>query len=221
MVIVLLKITNNYGNNYPVLDDISLLIPEGSSLAITGPSGSGKSTLLNILGTLDLPTSGVVRINGKAVHNFDENELIELRNKKIGFVFQTHVLLPQLTTLENILLPVIPRDKIYQKQAPERAMQLLETVGLTDKAKSFPGEMSVGECQRVAVVRSLINEPELLLTDEPTGSLDHNSAEILGDMLMKLRSIHHFTLIAVTHSPDLANRMELTYKLLNGKIVAD
>lgn len=218
MVIELNHITKSYGNSQAVLDNISLQIPEGSSLAITGPSGSGKSTLLNILGTLDFPTSGEVRINGKALGDFDENELIDLRNRKIGFVFQSHILLPQLTAFENILLPVIPRDKTYQKQAPERAMQLLETVGLSDKAKRFPGEMSVGECQRVAVVRSLINQPELLLTDEPTGSLDHNSAEILSDMLVKLRNIHHFTLIAVTHSPYLAGRMESTYQLLNGKI---
>jgi lipoprotein-releasing system ATP-binding protein len=221
MVIELLQITKNYGNNNPVLDNISFRIPEGSSLAITGPSGSGKSTLLNILGTLDYPTSGEIRFDGKAIRDFNENELIELRNKKIGFVFQTHVLLPQLTAFENILLPVIPRDKTHRKKAPERALQLLESVGLADKARQFPGEMSVGECQRVAVVRSLINQPELLLTDEPTGSLDHNSAETLSDMLVKLRKIHGFTLIAVTHSPYLANRMESAYKLLNGKILVD
>lgn len=221
MLIELHQITKEYAGNPPVLDNVSLTFTEGSAIAITGPSGSGKSTLLNILGTLDLPTAGEVRINGKSTRNFNEHELIELRNKKIGFVFQTHLLLPQLTTLENILLPVIPRDRDYQKHAPERAMDLLEAVGLTDKANRFPGEMSVGECQRVAVVRSLINEPELLLTDEPTGSLDHNSAEVLGEMLLKLRNANRFTLIVVTHSQNLADRMEKTYKILNGKILTD
>ncbi len=221
MVVELNNITKIYGDNHPVLDRISLGIPEGSSLAITGPSGSGKSTLLNLLGTLDFPTSGEVKINGKATRDFSENELIELRNKHVGFVFQSHLLLPQLTVLENILLPVIPREKKFQKQAPDRALHLLEVVGLSGKINRFPGELSVGECQRAAVVRSLINNPELLLTDEPTGSLDHDSAEILSEMLMKLRDINRFTLVVVTHSPDLAKRMETTCKLINGKVLVD
>ena len=125
---------------------------------------------------------------------------------------------PSLLFIENVLLPVIPQDKIKQKSAPERAYRLLDSVGLADKAHRFPGEMSVGECQRVAVIRALINQPELLLADEPTGSLDHDSAEILIDLLMELRKIQPFTLVAVTHSADLAKRMETTYKLINGKI---
>lgn len=221
MVIELNHITKKYGDNHPVLDSISFKINEGTSLAITGPSGSGKSTLLNLLGTLDFPTSGTVNINEKPTCDFTANELTELRNKRIGFVFQSHLLLPQLTVLENILLPVIPREKKFQKQAPERALQLLDVVGLSGKINCFPGEMSVGECQRVAVVRSLINEPELLLADEPTGSLDHDSAEALSEMLMKLRNIHGFTLVVVTHSADLAKRMETNCKLVNGKILAD
>jgi ABC-type lipoprotein export system ATPase subunit len=212
------RITKEYNGNRPVLDNITLTIQEGSSMAIVGPSGSGKSTLLNMMGTLDFPSSGEVKINGKSTRELQVNELNELRNKKIGFVFQTHLLLPQLTTLENVLLPVIPRDKSYQKLAPQRAMQLLEIVGLSDKINRLPGEMSVGECQRVAVVRALINEPELLLTDEPTGSLDHDSALLLGDMLIRLRNESRFTLITVTHSADLAGLMDKTYKLVNGKI---
>lgn len=221
MVIELNQIIKKYGDNHPVLDNISFGINEGSTLAITGPSGSGKSTLLNLLGTLDFPTSGTIRINGISTSEFNENELVELRNKKIGFVFQSHLLLPQLTVLENILLPVIPRDKKFQKEAPGRALNLLDIVGLTAKVNSFPGEMSVGECQRVAVVRSLINEPELLLADEPTGSLDHDSAENLSEMLLKLRDIHGFTLVVVTHSTDLAKRMKTSCKLMNGKIRRD
>src|SRR5512133_559950 len=221
MVIQLNNITKKYGNNSPVLDDISFEIREGTTLAITGPSGSGKSTLLNILGTLDFPASGTVMINGKPTSDLNDNELVGLRNKKIGFVFQSHLLLPQLTVLENILLPVVPREKQFQKQAPDKAMKLLEIVGLSDRINSFPGEMSVGECQRVAVVRSLINEPELLLADEPTGSLDHDSAETLSEMLLRLHQVQGFTLVVVTHSADLAKRMEKTCKLLNGKLLAD
>jgi|WetSurSiteA1Bulk_404760.scaffolds.fasta_scaffold51083_2 lipoprotein-releasing system ATP-binding protein len=218
MVIELKHIIKKYGDNHPVLDDISVEINEGTTLAITGPSGSGKSTLLNLLGTLDFPSSGIIKMNGKATVDFNEDELVELRNKKIGFVFQSHLLLPQLTVMENVLLPVIPREKKFQKQAPDKALKLLDVVGLTGKVNSFPGEMSVGECQRVAVVRSLINEPEILLADEPTGSLDHDSAETLSDLIMELRERYQFTLIAVTHSPDLARRMEKNYKLVNGKL---
>lgn len=201
-----------------VLNDISLNINQGDSIAITGPSGSGKSTLLNMLGTLDIPSSGEVLIDGKSTRDFISNDLALLRNKKIGFVFQTHLLLPQLTVLENILLPVIPQDKTMKKLAPERARNLLNEVGLADRTGSYPGKMSVGECQRIAVVRALINEPELILADEPTGSLDHNSAERLSDLFMELRSKHSFTLVAVTHSQDLAKRMQVVYQLINGKL---
>jgi lipoprotein-releasing system ATP-binding protein len=206
------------GNPRPVLDNISLKLSGGSAVAVVGPSGSGKSTLLNLLGTLDFPTSGELLFNGESTSSMASEELVKMRNNNIGFIFQTHLLLPQLTVLENVLLPVIPQDKIKQKSAPERAHQLIDSVGLADKTHRFPGEMSVGECQRVAVIRALINQPELLLADEPTGSLDHDSAGLLIDMIMDLRKIQSFTLVAVTHSADLANRMEITYKLINGKI---
>ena len=219
MHIELDNITKLYdGNPRPVLDNISLKISEGSSIAVVGPSGSGKSTLLNLLGTLDFPTTGEVLFNGKSTNSLATDDLVKLRNNNIGFIFQTHLLLPQLTVLENILLPVIPQGKNEQKSAPERAYRLIDSVGLADKKHRFPGEMSVGECQRVAVIRALINQPELLLADEPTGSLDHDSAEILIDMLIELRQIQPFTLVAVTHSAELAKRMEITYKLINGKI---
>ena len=222
MIIELHNITRQYdGNPRPVLDNISFKISEGSTLAVAGPSGSGKSTLLNLLGTLDFPSTGEVLFNGIATSSLASDELVKLRNNSIGFVFQTHLLLPQLTVIENVLLPVLPQDKNRQKQAPERARRLLDTVGLADKTQRFPGELSVGECQRIAVVRALINEPELLLADEPTGSLDHDTAEILSDMILELRHQYRFTLVAVTHSPDLAKRMEITYKLVNGKITAN
>lgn len=220
MVIDLKNISKKYGENIPVLNDLSLQIPEGIAVAITGPSGSGKSTLLNLMGTLDFPDSGEVKINGMATSALSETELTRLRNEKIGFVFQSHLLLPQLTVLENILLPVIPREKSYKDHAPDRALKLLEIVGLSDKLNRLPGEMSVGECQRVAVIRALINEPELLLADEPTGSLDHNTAENLSDMLITLRKHQSFTLVVVTHSKDLAGRMEKIYKLTNARLEA-
>lgn len=220
MLIELTHITKRYdGNPLPVLDDLSLKIAEGGAVAITGPSGSGKSTLLNLLGTLDFPTTGEVLLNGVTTTALSSEQLAAMRNRSIGFVFQTHLLLPQLTVMENVLLPIIPQPKGLQRQAYDRANRLLDIVGLADKKKSFPGQMSVGECQRVAVVRALINEPELLLADEPTGSLDHGSADNLCDMIMKLKGDQTFTLIVVTHSTDLANRMDTVYRLVNGKIV--
>lgn len=219
MLIKLDNIRKQYpGQNKPVLDGISLEIPEGATVAIVGPSGCGKSTLLNLLGTLDYPTSGEVFLDNRPTSKLSVEELNKIRNRKIGFVFQTHLLLPQLTVFENVLLPVLPMGKTTQKGAGERARSLLEKVGLSDKIDSFPGNMSVGECQRVAVVRSLINEPELLLTDEPTGSLDQDSADKLCDMLVDLQKEYSFTLVAVTHSKALARRMSTTYQLINGKI---
>jgi ABC-type lipoprotein export system ATPase subunit len=219
MLIELNDIRKQYrGNSEPVLDGITLKIAEGDTVAIVGPSGSGKSTLLNLLGTLDYPTGGEVLLDDTPTAKLTLEELNNIRNRKIGFVFQTHLLLPQLTVLENVLLPVLPQGKKNQKQAIQKAEKLLNTVGLSDKINSFPGKMSVGECQRVAVVRSLINGPEVLLTDEPTGSLDQDSAENLCDMLMDLQKQYKFTLIAVTHSQALASRMETTYQLIKGKI---
>jgi lipoprotein-releasing system ATP-binding protein len=219
MHVELKNITRKYvGSQNPVLDNITLSIAEGSTLAIIGPSGSGKSTLLNLLGTLDLPTLGEVLLAGTATSSMKQEDLVKMRNSRIGFIFQTHLLLPQLTTLENVLLPVVPQEKEQRKAAPERAIQLLNIVGLSDKLNRYPAELSVGECQRVAVVRALINKPELLLADEPTGSLDHDSAERLIDMLLELKQHQDFTLVAVTHSEGLAKRMDRTYKLINGKI---
>lgn len=219
MVIELKNVFRKYdGNPKPVLDNVSLKVSEGSAIAITGPSGSGKSTLLNLMGTLDYPTTGEVLLDGISTVTLSGEQIVATRNTRIGFVFQTHLLLPQLTVIENVLLPVIPLGKSNQKNAATRALELLDIVGLSDKTNRFPGEMSVGECQRVAVVRALINEPELLLTDEPTGSLDNDSAEKLGDMIMELRKKNSFTLVTVTHSPELARRMDIIYKLVNGKI---
>ena len=209
------------GNQRRVLDDLSFNITAGSTVAVTGPSGSGKSTLLNLIGILDFPVSGEVLIDGKATHSLAPKDQVEIRNNRIGFVFQSHLLLPQLSVMENILLPVLPQEKTRRDKAPGKAKNLLKEVGLADRADSYPSEMSVGECQRVAVVRALINDPELILADEPTGSLDFDTAEKLGDMLLELRKNHKFSLVVVTHSSDLARRMEIHYKLVNGKLLSD
>ena len=224
MIVELDKISKYYENEgvitrRNVLNEISLVINPGDALSIVGPSGSGKSTLLNILGTLDLPTSGVVKIKGKNILDFNEKQLAEIRNNNIGFIFQLHHLLPQLTLLENVLVPTIPqKDKSIKKSATERAMNLLDSVGLVDKIHKRPGQLSGGECQRATVVRALINEPDLVLADEPTGSLDQDSAEQLGELLSDINKKHNVAMVIVTHSLDLAKKMDKIYKLDHGKL---
>lgn len=225
MLLELSHITRSFDNGIlglkrNVLDDISLSIAPGDSLAVIGPSGSGKSTLLNIMGTLDLPNSGVVRFRGSEIGNLKESELARIRNKHIGFVFQLHYLLPQLNLLENILIPLIPsNDRTKYKAAEKRAFKLLEMVGLQDRIKQHPGQLSVGECQRAAVVRALIGEPELVLADEPTGSLDHRSALQMGDLLKELNEKFSVAMVVVTHSMELAQRMNTIYHLEDGKLI--
>lgn len=223
MLVELEKVSKYYENNglskRDVLNEISLSIKAGDSLSIVGPSGSGKSTLLNILGTLDLPTSGILKIKEIDVQQYSEKQLAELRNKNIGFVFQLHHLLPQLTLIENVLVPTIPlNDKSSKKLTLERAMNLLDSVGMADKIDQRPGQLSGGECQRAAVVRALINEPDLILADEPTGSLDQDSAEKLGELLSDINKKQNVAMVLVTHSLELAKRMNTIYKLNHGKL---
>lgn len=222
MQITLSNISKSYHENQQVvLNDVSLTINPGDSIAITGPSGSGKSTLLNILGTLDVPTSGKVLFNNEDITTFEEKALARIRNKNIGFIFQMHHLLPQLNLLENVLMPVIPQRKnVIQSEVVSRAKELLDKVGLGGKLYQVPGQLSVGECQRAAVVRALINKPEVILADEPTGSLDHESAEKLGDLLLYLQKEYSLALVLVTHSTELAKRMHTIYTLINGKLLA-
>ncbi|MEI7500097.1 MAG: ABC transporter ATP-binding protein [Bacteroidota bacterium] len=202
-----------------ILNQISLEIAEKDSIAIVGPSGSGKSTLLNILGTLDRQSSGRIILDGKNTETLDANQLADIRNQFIGFVFQLHHLLPQLTLIENILLPALPiKDKSIRKLTTERAHQLIERVGLTKQIHLRPAQMSVGECQRAAVVRALINQPALLLADEPTGSLDSDNARQLGLLLSELNLEHHLAVVVVTHSTELAAMMGRVYKLTSGKL---
>ncbi len=202
-----------------VLDDISLQIADSERIAIVGPSGSGKSTLLNILGTLDKPSSGKVLLEGKDVDIMNENQLAEIRNKLVGFIFQMHHLLPQLTLLENVMLPLLPqKDKTILKSARDRALKLIERVGLSDHLHKYPTQLSVGECQRTAVVRALINQPKILLADEPTGSLDADNAAQLAQLLIELNREENVALVIVTHSMELAGKMDKIYPLREGKL---
>lgn len=204
----------------PVLSGISLSVRENESIAITGPSGSGKTTLLNILGTLDNPDSGKVILNGKHTAGMKDQELSALRNSFIGFVFQLHFLLPQLTLIENVLLPTLPlKDVSMRKAGYERAIRLIGRMDLNDLVNQKPGELSVGECQRAAVVRALVNKPSLLLADEPTGSLDAENAELLTRLLRELKNEEGLSLVIVTHSPELAGQMDKIYRLGSGKLM--
>ena len=217
-LLVLEKVGKIYTGGLEVLKDISLTVKAGESVAIVGPSGSGKSTLLNIIGTLDLPTAGKVEFEGENILGFDDKKRAEFRNRKMGFVFQLHHLLPQCTVLENVLVPSLVNSD--SKNADARARELLAEVGLAGRMEYRPGKLSGGEQQRVAVVRAMINNPRLLLADEPTGSLDHAGAEKLGDLLVKLNKDHGLTMIVVTHSLSLAGRMGRIYELSDGRLVS-
>jgi len=224
MIAELIQISKYYqqpesGIRNLILDKISLSIREKESMAIVGPSGSGKSTLLNLLGTLDRPSSGKVFLNDKDTGEMDDHAFADIRTRFIGHVFQLHYLLPQLTLLENVFLPILARKDKPDKQAlQKRGMELIERVGLSDQIHQFPYSMSVGECQRAAVVRALINQPRLLLADEPTGSLDAENADQLGKLLVELNREQQIALVVVTHSTDLARLMQNQYRLSSGKL---
>ncbi|MDB6125125.1 MAG: transporter related-protein [Pedosphaera sp.] len=203
-----------------VLKGVSLEVTRGESLAIIGPSGSGKSTLLNIIGTLDRPTNGEVVLAGQNLNQLDDLQLAVVRNRQVGFVFQAHFLLPQCTVLENVLVPTLAsNDAALRKAAPERAQRLLKRVGLSDRFSHRPGQLSGGERQRVAVVRALINQPQLLLADEPTGALDRAASEQLAQLLLELNREEGVTLIVVTHALDLAHKMGRVVELNDGRLV--
>jgi ABC-type lipoprotein export system ATPase subunit len=203
-----------------VLDGISLEIQAGESVAIVGPSGSGKSTLLNLIGALDRPTGGQVFFQGEDLGQWNERELAAFRHRRLGFIFQAHHLLPQCTVLENVLVPTLAAPQIASDRqgALARGVRLLERVGLGTRQDHRPGQLSGGERQRVAVVRALINRPQLLLADEPTGALDRAAAEGLSRLLLELNAEEKVTLILVTHAPDLAGLMQRRSRLLDGRL---
>lgn len=224
MLLKLENISKSYGlsggsNTRNVLDAISLDVNEGESLAILGPSGSGKTTLLNIIGSLDHPDEGKVLFRGDDITGLSEHKLNILRNSQLGFIFQLHHLLPQLTLMENILIPTLTiRNRTEKNKKYEYANALMKRVGLWDQRDQKPGQLSGGECQRTAVIRAMINCPSLLLADEPTGALDNENAEKLADLLLELNKQDKVTLILVTHSKSLAERMGSIYELKNGHL---
>lgn len=200
-----------------VLRDVSLELDAGERLAIVGPSGAGKSTLLQILGTLDAPTSGTVEINQTDPFQLSETELAHFRNRQIGFIFQDHHLLPQLTVLENVLIPALAIGR-PSEETIQHATDLLERVGLASRSTHLPGELSGGEKERVAVARALLNRPTLILADEPTGNLDSHTAQAITDLLLKLQTEENAILVTVTHSKDLAAAMGQQKTLLDGRL---
>jgi ABC-type lipoprotein export system ATPase subunit len=205
-------------NAVHVLRDINLELTAGEIVAVIGPSGSGKSTLLNLAGSLDTPTSGQILFEGQDISHYDETQLAEFRNQKIGFVFQEHHLLPQCTVLENILVPTLVKNSSTNSAIVERAQSLLERVGLKERIHHRPGQLSGGERQRVAYVRALINEPSLLLADEPTGALDHETAKKIMQILIDLNQEYNVASILVTHALDLVKNLEHVYELKNGTL---
>ena len=208
------------GRELVILRDITLTLNAGESAAIMGPSGSGKSTLLNILGTLEPPTSGRVTLDGTDPFDLPERELARFRNRRVGFIFQEHHLLPQCSVLENVLLPTLAQKHEVEGNGLDRARTLLGRVGLSDRLDHRPGELSGGERQRVAIARALINRPSLLLADEPTGNLDRSTAVTVADLLVEVHREEGAILIVVTHSDGLAERFARRWELNDGRLVA-
>jgi len=226
----LVRVTKKYaaaegGAPLTVLCEVSLEIASGASVAIVGPSGCGKSTLLNLMGTLDQPSSGEVWLNGREVSRLSDRELAAVRNRQLGFVFQSHHLLPHCSVWENVMTPTLAEvpgpsrgAEAESDTAEARAQRLLKRVGLGERLDHRPGQLSGGERQRVAVVRALINRPQLLLADEPTGALDQASAQELARLLAELNREEGVTLVVVTHALDLAAQMEQRFELREGRL---
>lgn len=224
MLLQLQNITKGYGqpgtHSYrPVLKELNLELSQGEKVAIIGPSGSGKTTLLNLIGALDLPETGKVFFEGNDITGYSKTELADFRNKKLGFIFQMHYLMPQLTLWENVLLPLLPQGNKISKEQKDWAEHLIRKVGIWEQRSQKPSEMSGGECQRTAVMRALINKPKLILADEPTGALDEDNAAALSELLIQLSKEENVTLVTVTHSTELAARMDLKYALHSGQLV--
>jgi len=220
-VIELREVSKCYPGIVPVtvLRAASLRVNRGETVALVGPSGSGKSTLLNLLGTLDTPDSGSVWIGGRDVTRFDAKDLARVRNRDLGFIFQSHHLLPQCSVLENVLLPTLADRGHPPADAHKRARRLLDRVGLGPRLGHLPGQLSGGERQRAAVVRALIQSPQVVLADEPTGALDRANAEALGRLLVELNLEEDLALVVVTHSLELARQMSRIVELKDGALL--
>jgi lipoprotein-releasing system ATP-binding protein len=218
-------VIENLRKDYPtrsgplaVLGGVNLALDHGQAAVVTGPSGSGKSTLLHILGALDRPTAGSVRLDGADPFTLSDRELAAYRNRRIGFVFQDHHLLPQCSVLENVLIPTLVNPESHPGPAEAYARNLLERVGLTNRLDHRPAELSGGERQRVAVARALIQKPALLLADEPTGNLDRTNALAVGRLLLDLHQQERTILVVVTHSADLARLFSTRFEMADGTL---
>jgi lipoprotein-releasing system ATP-binding protein len=201
-----------------VLRGINLTLAEGEMLAVVGMSGVGKSTFLHVLGTIDLPTAGRILFEGKDLRRMTPAQLAEFRNQTIGFVFQFHHLLPEFTALENVMMPALIQ-RVPRRRAIERAAEMLTSVGLAERMSHRPGELSGGEQQRVALARSLVMRPKLLLADEPTGNLDSKTGSAIHDLFFELNRRYRTTMLIVTHNPELAGRMPRTIRMVDGQLL--
>jgi lipoprotein-releasing system ATP-binding protein len=200
-----------------VLNEISIEIHKGEIASVIGASGSGKSTLLHILGGLDQPDSGTVLWNNRSLYKLTSDELAHFRNKNLGFVFQFHHLLPEFTALENVMMPALIGGTAYKK-AESRASGLLERFGIAKRGEHRPTELSGGEQQRVSMARALINNPDLILSDEPTGNLDRENSDSLMKMLFELQKTDHVSILLVTHEKDIARQTDKIFEIQNGKL---
>lgn len=222
MILEVKKISKTYkgiNRDLTVLDDINFSINNGEIVSIVGPSGSGKTTLLGLCAGLDNPTNGTIKLAGNTISEMTENEKAAVRNKKIGFIFQNFQLLPTLSALENVMIPVELQGR--SKEAYDIAKGLLQRVGLGDRLNHYPSQLSGGEQQRVSLARAFSNNPEILFADEPTGNLDDETSRMVEDLLFELNKENGTTLVIVTHDLDLAAKTERIIKLKGGKIVSD
>lgn len=210
------KVYNDGARQVRAVDAVDLSVARGSSVSILGPSGAGKSTLLHLLGGLDKPTSGSVLIDGLDIYSFQDKPRSKIRNERIGFIFQFYHLLPEFTALENVMLPAMMKGP--GRKARERAMEVLDSVGLAERASHRPGELSGGESQRVAIARAIVNGPEILLCDEPTGNLDSKNSDSIYRLLFDIRSRYGTTLVIVTHDEHISSMTDSSVRLRDGKI---
>lgn len=220
MILQLNHVYKNYSRGkteVPVLKDICLEVEQGEYLAIMGPSGSGKTTLMNLIGCLDVPTQGEYFLDGQQIGALSDNALAEIRNKKIGFVFQNFYLLPKMSALDNVALPLLYAG-VPQKERRERAAKALTAVGLEERMQFMPNQLSGGQCQRVAIARAMVGEPQILLADEPTGALDSASGEQIMEIFRQL-SDKGMTIIMITHEQSVADRADKIYRIRDGMLV--
>ena len=211
------KIYKTKVENIHILKNINLAFNKGDFISIQGKSGSGKTSLLNILGLLDEPTDGGIYIGGEKIHYRDEKAKTVIRNKKIGFVFQFHYLLNEFTALENVMMPALINKSMNKNEIKKKAKELLALVGLAKRVKHKPMELSGGEKQRVAIARAMINDPDIILADEPTGNLDTETSNLINELFMKINRERNQSIIIVTHSLELANLATYKYKIENGE----